>query len=353
MKRISMILLFLVLCFAISACGQEDDNRTDHVVESTADGVQDDSRPNEPEENVKDETVQEADGGIQNERSNVEASEGQVFDLEAGTVMLNSGYEMPILGIGTFRLSQSEAEDSVYWALRDGYRLIDTARIYGNESGVGKGIQRAIDEGFVTREEVFVTTKMWTDDYGNGAAAIDASLERLGLNYIDLMILHHSAPGSDVEAYQAMEKAVEDGKLRSIGLSNYYTPEDFDRLVNATSITPALLQNETHPYYQSMEMKEHLQQYGTVMESWFPLGGRGNTQTLFNDETISGIAADHGKTSAQVILRWHLQAGNIAIPGSSNEAHIQENYEIFDFELKDDEMERMSALNRNERFASY
>ena len=194
MKRISMILLFLVLCFAISACGQEDDNRTDHVVESTADGVQDDSRTNEPEENVKDETVQEADGGIQNERSNVEASEGQVFDLEAGTVMLNSGYEMPILGIGTFRLSQSEAEDSVYWALRDGYRLIDTARIYGNESGVGKGIQRAIDEGFVTREEVFVTTKMWTDDYGNGAAAIDASLERLGLNYIDLMILHHSAP---------------------------------------------------------------------------------------------------------------------------------------------------------------
>lgn len=246
---------------------------------------------------MEDETVQEADGGIQNERPNGGASEGQVFDLEAGTVMLNSGYEMPILGIGTFRLSQSEAEDSVYWALRDGYRLIDTARIYGNEAGVGRGIQRAVDEGFVTREEIFVTTKMWTDDYGNGEAAIDASLERLGLDYIDLMILHHSAPGSDVEAYQAMEQAVEDGKLRSIGLSNYYTPEDFDRLVNATSITPALLQNETHPYHQSMEMKEHLQQYGTVMESWFPLGGRGNTQTLFDDETISGIAADHGKTS--------------------------------------------------------
>ena len=348
-----MILLFLVLCFAISACGQEDDNRTDHVVESTADGVQDDSRTNEPEENVKDETVQEADGGIQNERSNVEASEGQVFDLEAGTVMLNSGYEMPILGIGTFRLSQSEAEDSVYWALRDGYRLIDTARIYGNESGVGKGIQRAIDEGFVTREEVFVTTKMWTDDYGNGAAAIDASLERLGLNYIDLMILHHSQPRNDVAAYQAMEQAVSEGKLRSIGLSNYYTPEDLDRLVNAASIVPALLQNETHPYHQSVEMKEHLQQYGTVMESWFPLGGRGNTQTLFDDETISGIAQAHGKTSAQAILRWHLQAGNIAIPGSSNEDHIQENFEIFDFELTDDEMQEMTALDRNERFADY
>ena len=154
----------------------------------------------------------------------------------------------------------------------------------------------------------------------------------------------------------AMEQAVEDGKLRSIGLSNYYTPEDFDRLVNATSITPALMQNETHPYHQSTEMKEHLAQYGTVMESWFPLGGRGNTQTLFGDETISAIAAAHGKTSAQVILRWHLQACNIAIPGSSNEDHIQENFEIFDFNLtdeEDEEMEQMTALDKNERFANY
>ena len=275
------------------------------------------------------------------------------FDLENGTVRLNSGYTMPILGIGCFMLSNDEAENSVYWALRDGYRLIDTARIYGNEEGVGRGIQRAIDEGFVNREEIFVTTKMWTSDYNDGESAIDASLSRLGLDYIDLMILHHSQPSNDAAAYQAMEQAVEEGKLRSIGLSNYYTPEDFDRLAEATTITPALLQNETHPYHQSMEMKEHLAQYGTVMESWFPLGGRGNTQTLFNDETISDIAAAHGKTSAQIILRWHLQAGNIAIPGSSNEAHIQENYEIFDFELNDEEMQRMTALDKNERFADY
>ena len=211
----------------------------------------------------------------------------------------------------------------------------------------------AIDEGFVTREEIFVTTKMWTDDYDDGDSAIENSLNRLGLDYIDLMILHHSAPGSDVEAYQAMERAVEDGKLRSIGLSNYYTPEDFDRLVEATTIVPVLLQNETHPYHQSMEMKEHLKKYGTVMESWFPLGGRGNTQTLFNNETIVSIAEAHGKTSAQIILRWHLQAGNIAIPGSSNEDHIQENYEIFDFELSEEEIQRMSDLDRNERFADY
>ena len=150
-----------------------------------------------------------------------------------------------------------------------------------------------------------------------------------------------------------MERAVKDGKLKSIGLSNYYSPKDFDRLLNATSIKPALLQNETHSYHQSTEMKQHIAQYGTVLESWFPLGGRGNTQTLFNDETISSIADAHGKSSAQVIIRWHLQAGNICIPGSSNEQHIIEDYDIWDFELTDEEMSKMTALDKNERFADY
>ena len=275
------------------------------------------------------------------------------FDLDAGTVTLNNGVSMPILGIGTFALSDSEAEESVYWALRDGYRLIDTARIYGDEAGVGRAISRAIDEGFVTREEIFVTTKMWTSDYDNGDAAINASLERLGLDYIDLMILHHSQPENDVAAYKAMEQAVKDGRLKAIGLSNYYDPDDFDRMVNATSILPAVLQNETHPYHQSADMKEHIARYGTVLESWFPLGGRGNTQTLFHDPVISTIAAAHGKTSAQVILRWHLQDGHIAIPGSHNETHIQENFDIFDFELTSEEMEQIAALNKNERLGDW
>ena len=282
-----------------------------------------------------------------------QASQSSAFDLENGIVRLNNGIEMPILGIGTFSLSDSEAEESVYWALKDGYRLIDTARIYGDEPGVGRAIRRAIDEGFVTREEIFVTTKMWTSDYDNGDAAINASLERLGLDYIDLMILHHSHPENDVAAYQAMENAVADGCLRSIGLSNYYEPEDFDRLVNATSILPAVLQNETHPYHQSTEMKEHIAQYGTVMESWFPLGGRGHTQRLFNDPVIAQIAAAHGKTSAQIILRWHLQAGNIAIPGSHNEDHIHENFDIWGFSLTDKEMEQLTALNQNERLGNW
>jgi len=250
------------------------------------------------------------------------AGDAGMFDLEKGMVLLNSGYGMPILGIGCFRLSQSQAEDSVYWALRDGYRLIDTARIYGNEEGVGHGIQRAID----------------------------ASLSRLNLEYIDLMILHHSQPSNDVEAYQAMEQAVEAGKLKSVGLSNYYEPEDFDRLVDAATIMPALLQNETHPYHQSTVMKEHIAQYGTVMESWFPLGGRGNTQVLFDDETISSIATEHGKTSAQVILRWHTQMGFVVIPGSKNVNHIKENLDILDFQLTDTEMAEIAGLDKNVRY---
>ena len=335
MKKIAAIVLSCMMCISLAACGSSDKGRTDTDTEIRSGDA--------AENSVMDGSAMET----------ADVKEESSFDLETGTVMLNSGYEMPVLGIGMFRLSQSEAENSVYWALRDGYRLIDTAKIYGNEEGVGKGIKRAIDEGLVKREEIFVTTKMWTDDYNDGAEAIEASLRKLNLDYIDLMILHHSQPENDVDAYKAMEKAVKEGKLKSIGLSNYYEPDDFDRLVKATEITLALLQNETHPYHQSMKMKEHLKQYGTVMESWFPLGGRGNTQRLFEDETISEIAKAHGKTSAQIILRWHLQAGNIAIPGSGNENHIQENYEIFDFELTDEEMERMTALDKDERFASY
>lgn len=280
-------------------------------------------------------------------------AQAPAFDLKKGTVKLNSGHEMPILGIGTFQLSNSQAENSVYWALKAGMRLIDTARIYGNEEGVGRGIRRAIKDGICKREEIFVTTKMWTSDFSNGDAAVDASLKRLGLDYIDLMILHHSQPRNDVDAYKAMERAVKAGKLRSIGLSNYYEPNDFDRLVKATSIKPALLQNETHPYHQSGKMKAHIAKYGTVMESWFPLGGRGYTQTLFNDPTISAIAKAHGKSSAQIIIRWHLQAGNIAIPGSSNEKHIIEDASVWDFSLTDDEMSRMAAINKDRRNANY
>lgn len=356
MKKTGLLAIVLALCILIAGCGRTDiekesgtsDTTTSVPVPTEARG----SATADPESPGNDRSGLEQDTEAAT-GSGEPASGYPTFDFDNKTVTLNSGYEMPILGIGTYALSDSQAKNSVYWALKAGFRLIDTARIYGNEAGVGRGLRRAIDEGIVTREEVFITTKMWTSDFSNGDAAVDASLQRLGVDYIDLMILHHSQPSNDVDAYQAMDRAVEAGKLRSIGLSNYYEPEDFDRLVNAATILPALLQNETHPYHQSGVMKDHIAQYGTVLESWFPLGGRGNTQTLFSDETISAIASAHGVSSAQVIIRWHLQAGNICIPGSSNEQHIIEDYDVWDFELTEEEMAQMTALEKDERFADY
>lgn len=345
-KAVCAIILILAMACSAAGCGNAKTNSTPG---STSGSIQ------APATDRSDEPDNTSVSGSSAKRAKPSGTpEGYpAFDFETKTVALNSGYTMPILGLGMFSLSDSEAENSTYWALKAGFRLIDTARIYGNEAAVGRGLRRAVDEGIVTREEVFITTKMWTSDFDNADAAIDASLERLDVEYIDLMILHHSQPSNDADAYKAMERAVAAGKLHSIGLSNYYEPEDFDRLVHAATIRPALLQNETHPYHQSGEMKAHIAQYGTVLESWFPLGGRGNTQTLFNDPTISGIAAAHGVSSAQVIIRWHLQAGNICIPGSSNEQHIIEDYDVWDFALSEEEMAQMTALERDARFANY
>lgn len=254
---------------------------------------------------------------------------------------------MPILGIGTFALSSEQAADSVYWALKDGYKLIDTANAYNNEEGVVRGIQRAIDEGVVSREDFFVTAKIWPDAYN--MEGIDATLERLGLDYVDLMLLHQ--PFGDITAgYQAMEQAVAQGKVKAIGLSNFEVVSNFDRIMEIANIPPAVLQVETHPYFQQQDTMAYIDQYGTVIEAWYPLGGRGNTQILFNDETIVDIANAHDKTAAQVILRWHLQAGHIVIPGSSNPDHILENISIFDFVLTAEEMSRINALNTENRF---
>ncbi len=335
-KRFGIIAIMTAACLMIAGCASNKDSSSKTSNSSKAESSEK-SNSDSPENSGSTETK----------------NSYPTFDFESKTVKLNSGYDMPILGLGTYSLSDSEAENSVYWALKAGFRMIDTAKIYGNEDAVGKGLKRAISEGIVTREEVFITTKMWTSDFDKPDEAIDASLEKLGVDYIDLMILHHSQPSNDVNAYKAMERAVEAKKLRSIGLSNYYEAEDFDRLVKATTIKPALLQNETHPYHQSGKIKEHISQYGTVLESWFPLGGRGNTQTLFNDDTIINIAKAHGVSSAQVIIRWHLQAGNICIPGSSNEDHIKENYDIWGFELSKEEMEQMTALEKDKRFANY
>lgn len=280
------------------------------------------------------------------------AAGSKTFDLQKRTVKLNDGREMPILGIGVFMLSMEQAENSVFHALQDGYRLIDTAHIYGNEEAVG----RAMKKSGVPREEIFLTSKLWMADFPNAAAEIDSMLKRLDTDYLDLLLLHHPAP-HDKEAYQAMEHAVKAGKVRSIGLSNYYEAE-FNDIMQIATITPALVQNETHPYNQWKNLKPFFDQYGTVLESWYPLGGRnrygrGGTETLFADKTIVALAEKHHKTPPQILLRWHLQAGNVAIPGSSNPAHIKENISIFDFELSDDDMLAISNLDKRQRFSTF
>ncbi len=279
-------------------------------------------------------------------------TETGVFDFLSQTVLLNSGYRMPVIGLGTWTLSDSEAENSVYHALKSGMRLIDTARYYGNETGVGHGLQRAIDEGIVTREEVFITSKIYGGNYERAGGIIDDALSDLGVDYIDLLLIHQ--PGADDEGvYKAMEDAVRDGRLHSIGISNYYTPEAVDEVLSFAAIVPAVIQNENHLYYQNTQLQEYVKPYGIVIESWYPFGGRGHTGEHLGNETIAGIAKNHDKTAAQVILRWQLQAGFIAIPGSSNPDHIAENYDIFDFELSDSEMEEIRRLDRHERYENW
>lgn len=274
------------------------------------------------------------------------------FDFETMTVLLNSGYTMPILGLGTWTQDDATVEESVYEAIKDGYRLIDTAQYYGNEEGVGHGLTRAIEEGLVKREDIFITTKVMPSNYDRAYLSIDESLERLGVEYIDLMLIHQSGT-NDTEVYRALCQGVADGKIRSIGISNYYTPEEFERVVDGNDIKPAVVQNENHPFYQNTALKEYVRQYGTVVESWYPFGGRGHTQDLFGNETIAAIAHVHQKTPAQIILRWHLQAGYVTIPGSQNQDHIKENYAIFDFELNEEEMSSMTELHTGKRYENW
>lgn len=274
-------------------------------------------------------------------------SSAPVFDFESRTVTLNSGYEMPAAGLGTYALSDEECYNSVTALLEDGGRLIDTASYYGNEESVG----RAIRDSDVPRKEIFVTTKIYPTEFDDPEGAIEACLERLDIGYIDLMLLHHPGDG-DVEAYHALEEAVEDGKVHSIGLSNWYV-EELEEFLPQVNITPAVVQNEIHPYYQEKDVVPYIQELGIVVNGYSPFGGRGHTAELFEDEVIASIAKAHDVTSAQVILRWNLQRGVVVNPGSSDPEHIRENLDIFDFELTEDEMEKISTLDRGEKHEWY
>lgn len=271
------------------------------------------------------------------------AAEVGVFNFDTHTVLLNSGYEMPINGLGTYSLHGDECKNSVRSALESGVRLIDTASAYGNEEEIGEAIRQAIDDGIVEREDIFVITKIYPgSEMADPETSIQACLDRLNIGYVDMMLLHHPDT-NDVKAYKAMEQFVKEGKIRSIGLSNWYV-EELTEFLPQVDITPALVQNEIHPYYQEK---------GIVVQGWYPLGGRGHTAELLGDPVISEIAEAHGVSSAQVILRWNLQKGVVVIPGSSNPDHIKENTQLYHFELTEDEMNRINALDRNEKHDWY
>lgn len=280
-----------------------------------------------------------------------ETSEVGVFDFDSRTVLLNSGYEMPILGLGTYALDHDTCVNSVMTLLANGGRLIDTAYMYGNEEAVGEGVRQAMAEYGIPREEIFVITKIYPNQFHDPEAAIDMALEKLDIGYIDMMLLHH--PGTDdVKAYKAMEQYVEQGKIRSLGLSNWYIKELISFLPQVT-IPPALVQNEIHPYYQEQDVVPFIQEKGIVVQCWYPLGGRGYTAELLGDETICAIADAHGVSAAQVILRWDMQRGVVVIPGSSNPEHILENLDLFGFSLDEEEMAAIAALDRGEKHDWY
>lgn len=269
------------------------------------------------------------------------------FNFNTKTVKLNSGYEIPLNGIGTYSLLNDVCYNSILYALQNGVRLIDTAYIYNNEEEVGK----AVRDSKINRKDIFIITKLYPNQYNNAKKAINDALKKLNVEYIDMMLLHH--PGNnDVEAYKAIEKAIKEGKIRSVGLSNWYIKE-LKEFLPKINIMPALVQNEIHPYYQDTEVIEYIQSLGIAVQGWYPLGGRGHQKELLNDKVLKDIAAKYNKSVAQIILRWNLQRGVIVIPGSSNRKHIIENTEIYDFELSDDDMKRISELNRNEKHDWY
>ena len=255
---------------------------------------------------------------------------------------LNNGTEIPAAGIGTFMMSPKDAEEAVYHAFTDGYTMVDTANAYMNEKAVGRGIKKA----GVSREDIYVSTKLWPSIYTDAANAIDATLKRLGTDYIDLLFLHQPV-GEIIGAYRAMEDAVKDGKVRSLGLSNFSIKE-IRQIVDTEEIKPAVIQVEAHPYYPQTELKDYLRTIGAVVMAWYPLGH--GDKNLVNEPVFTELGKKYGKSSAQIILRWHIQSGNIVIPGSRNPQHIRDNINLFDFSLSPEDMTAIAAVNKNKRY---
>ena len=256
-------------------------------------------------------------------------------------ITLNNEVKCPVVGIGTFMLSPADAENSVREALQMGYRLIDTANAYVNERAVGRGMK----ESGVKREEVFLSTKLWPSEYEN-ENAVDETLERLGVDYVDLLYIHQPA-GNWMAGYRQLEKAYREGKAKSIGISNF-EGKYMEELQAKWEIVPQFMQVEAHPYFAQDELRKTLDKYGIRLMSWYPLGH--GDKSLIEEPVFAKLAQKYGKTPAQVILRWHTQMGFVVIPGSRNVDHIRDNMNILDFTLTDDEMAEIAKLNKGVRY---
>ncbi|MER5802119.1 aldo/keto reductase [Streptomyces mirabilis] len=273
--------------------------------------------------------------------------------MAKNTITLNNGVEMPALGLGVFQTPPDVTTAAVAEALRVGYRHVDTAAAYGNEREVGEGIRRS----GLARDEVFVETKIWITDYGYDATlhAFDKSAGKLGLDQLDLLLLHQPLPTAfdrTLDAYRALEKLLADGKVRAIGVSNFM-PEYLDHLLKETSIVPAVNQIEVHPYFQQTALQRVHAEHGIVSQAWSPIGGitsyGSGEKSTFDDPTLLEIAGQHGKSAAQVMLRWHLQEGRSAIPKSTKPTRIAENFDVFDFELTAAQLAAINALDTGVR----
>ena len=260
-------------------------------------------------------------------------------------ITLSNDVKVPALGIGTFMISPEDTENSVYAALKLGYRMIDTANAYMNEEAVGKGLAKAISEGIVTREEVFVSTKIWPTLYET-ENAVDKTLERLGVTYVDLLFIHQPS-GNYIAGYKLIEKAYKDGKARSLGISNM-GGEVLDNFLKQIDIAPHVIQLEAHPYCTERETMEQLKEYGTRLMGWYPLGH--GDPGLVKEEIFGRLADKYHKSNAQIVLRWHTQMGFITIPGSKNPDHIRDNGNIFDFTLTDEEMGEIAKLDGTKKY---
>ncbi len=256
-------------------------------------------------------------------------------------IALNNGIKCPAMGIGTFMLAPPDAENSVREALKMGYRLVDTAAAYMNERAVGRGIK----ESGVPREEVFISTKLWPSEYEN-ENAVDETLERLGVDHVDLLYIHQPA-GNWLAGYRQLEKAYREGKAKSIGISNF-EGKYIAKLESKWEIVPQFIQVEAHPYFTQEELRKTLDKYGIKLMAWYPLGH--GDKSLIHEPIFSELGRKYGKTNAQIILRWHTQMGFVVIPGSKNAAHIRDNAAIFDFSLTDDEMAQIDKLDKGVRY---